>query len=134
MATGWAGDGAVQDQIDATIKDGIERVRSQLPQGSGLSRCEECDDPIPKARRKAVPGVRLCVSCQEMHDDEQRSVREGLNYAVFRSIFVSRLPRRKISRLCPSISRLFLLFSAVSAANRRSNPTPAGIFARSADS
>lgn len=32
MATGWAGDGAVQEQIDATIKDGIKRVRSQLPQ------------------------------------------------------------------------------------------------------
>jgi hypothetical protein len=23
MASGWAGDGAVQDQIDATIKDGV---------------------------------------------------------------------------------------------------------------
>ncbi len=73
MATGWAGDGAVQDQIDATIKDGIERVRSQLPQGPGLARCEECGDPIPKARRKAVPGVRLCVPCQETHDDEQQA-------------------------------------------------------------
>ena len=33
MATGWAGDGAVQDQIDATIKDAIKRVRSQLRRG-----------------------------------------------------------------------------------------------------
>jgi hypothetical protein len=31
MATGWAADGAVQDQIDATIKDGIERARAKLP-------------------------------------------------------------------------------------------------------
>ena len=60
MATGWAGDGAVQDQIDATVKDAIKRVRSQLPQGPGLSHCEECDAAIPEARRKAVPGVRLC--------------------------------------------------------------------------
>lgn len=71
MATGWAGDGAVQDQIDATIKDGIRRVRSQLPQGPGRERCEECDAPIPEARRKAMPGVRLCVPCQEEHDREQ---------------------------------------------------------------
>ena len=71
MATGWAGDGAVQDQIDATVKDGIKRVRSQLPQGPSLSHCEECDTPIPEARRKAVPGVRLCVPCQEAHDEEQ---------------------------------------------------------------
>lgn len=71
MATGWAQDGAVQDQIDATVKDGIERVRSQLPTGPSLRRCEECDAAIPKARRDALPGVRLCVPCQEAHDAEQ---------------------------------------------------------------
>lgn len=68
MATGWAGDGAVQDQIDATVKDGIQRVRSRLPQGPGLEQCEECDAAIPEARRKAIPGVRLCVNCQEIQD------------------------------------------------------------------
>ena len=71
MATGWAGDSAVQDQIDATIKDAIKRVRSQLPQGAGLTHCEECDAKIPAARRKAVPGVRLCVGCQEIRDQDQ---------------------------------------------------------------
>lgn len=71
MATGWAGDGAVQDQIDATIKDAIQRARSQLPTGPGLTHCEECDKEIPEARRKAVPGVRLCIACQEAHDEEQ---------------------------------------------------------------
>lgn len=71
MATGWAGDGAVQDQIDATIKDGIERVRNRMAQGPGLSHCEACDSPIPEARRKAVPGVRLCVACQEAEDREE---------------------------------------------------------------
>src|SRR3546814_16606937 len=65
MATGWAGDGAVQDQIDATVKDAIKRVRSQLPQGPTLRRCEDCDVEIPEARPKAVPGVRLCVDCQQ---------------------------------------------------------------------
>lgn len=71
MATGWAGDGAVQDQIDATVKDAIKRARSQLPSGPGLEHCEECAAPIPEARRKAVPGVRLCVACQEAHDRDQ---------------------------------------------------------------
>lgn len=71
MATGWASDGAVQDQIDATVKDGIKRVRSLLPQGPGLSHCEECEAAIPEARRKAMPGVRLCVPCQEAHDQAQ---------------------------------------------------------------
>ncbi|MEJ6103733.1 TraR/DksA C4-type zinc finger protein [Aeromonas salmonicida] len=33
-------------------------------QGISLHQCEECDDPIPEARRHHVPGVRLCVPCQ----------------------------------------------------------------------
>ena len=68
MATGWAGDTAVQDQIDATVDDAIKRARSRLPSGPGASLCEECDEPIPAARRKALPGVRLCVACQEALD------------------------------------------------------------------
>ncbi len=70
MATGWAGDGAVQEQIDATVKDGIARARSRLPRGESLRHCEECDASIPEARRQAVPGVRLCVACQEARDAE----------------------------------------------------------------
>ncbi|HEX6833264.1 MAG TPA: DksA/TraR family C4-type zinc finger protein [Rudaea sp.] len=71
MATGWAGDGAVQDQIDATVKDAIKRVRARTPKGPSLEQCEECDARIPEARRKAVPGVRLCVACQEARDKEE---------------------------------------------------------------
>ncbi|MBN8262318.1 MAG: DksA/TraR family C4-type zinc finger protein [Xanthomonadales bacterium] len=73
MATGWAGDGAVQDQIDATVKDGIRRARSRLPSGPGLAQCEECDAPIPEARRRAIPGVRVCVACQEARDRDVAS-------------------------------------------------------------
>ena len=71
MATGWAGDGAVQDQIDATVKDAIKRARAQLPAGPGLLHCAECGAEIPEARRKALPGVRLCVACQAEQDKEQ---------------------------------------------------------------
>ena len=73
MATGWAGEGAVQEQIDATVKDAIKRARSQLRSGPGLTHCEECDTPIPEARRQAVPGVRLCVDCQAQHDEDAAS-------------------------------------------------------------
>lgn len=68
MATGWAGDGAVQDQIDATVEDAIKRARSRMREGPGRTHCEECEAPIPEARRKAVSGVRLCVACQEAED------------------------------------------------------------------
>ncbi len=74
MATGWAGDGAVQDQIDATVDDAIARARRQLKQGPGLTHCEQCDAPIPEARRRAVPGVRLCVACQQAQDEEEQGL------------------------------------------------------------
>ena len=68
MATGWAKEGAEQDQIDATIKDAIKRAKSQLPSGPSLESCEHCGAKIPEARREAVPGVRLCLTCQEAAD------------------------------------------------------------------
>lgn len=74
MAGGFAKDGAVQDQIDATIEDAVKRARSQMPQGESVKTCVECDASIPEARRKAIPGVRLCISCQEAHDKKQATV------------------------------------------------------------
>jgi phage/conjugal plasmid C-4 type zinc finger TraR family protein len=71
MATGWAGDGAVHEQIEATVRDAVERARSRLPTGPGLDACEECDAEIPEARRRAVPGVRLCVTCQAARDADE---------------------------------------------------------------
>jgi len=70
MAGGWSSDGAVQDQIDATIEDAVQRARSSIPRGESLTRCEECDAKIPEARRKVIPGVRLCVKCQSKIDTE----------------------------------------------------------------
>ena len=78
MAGGFAKDGAVQDQIDATIEDAVNRARDQLPRGESLTNCEECDAGIPVARREAVPGVRLCVKCQTERD-KKNVVTSGYN-------------------------------------------------------
>ncbi len=78
MATGWARDGAVQEQIDASVEDAVERARSQLPRGKSRRHCEECGAAIPEARRKAVPGARLCVACQSERDG-QRGPGAGYN-------------------------------------------------------
>lgn len=64
MATGWAHEGAVMDQIEDTITDGVLTARARLPVGAGAEHCVECGDDIPEARRKALPGARTCVSCQ----------------------------------------------------------------------
>ena len=68
MAVGWAGDNAVNDQIEDTVQDEIARARRALSKGPGLRYCEECGEEIPEARRKAVPGVRLCIRCQQQAD------------------------------------------------------------------
>lgn len=72
MATGWAPEGAELEQMDATVKDAVARARSHLPAGPGATRCVECGEEIPEARRQAVPGARHCVSCQQARDRATR--------------------------------------------------------------
>lgn len=73
MASGWTQDGAVQEQIDATVASEVGRARSRLTRGESLAKCEECDEPIPEARRLAVPGVRRCILCQAEADQVEKS-------------------------------------------------------------
>ena len=77
MAGGWTRDGAVLDQIEDTVADGVLSARARLPAGEGADHCVECGDEIPAARRRALPGARTCVRCQAGRD--QRVVRGGLN-------------------------------------------------------
>ena len=78
MAGGWSRDGAVQDQIDASVEDAVKLARSRLPDGESFMHCEECEAAIPEARRKAMLGVRLCVSCQSDLEEKQ-TARIGIN-------------------------------------------------------
>jgi phage/conjugal plasmid C-4 type zinc finger TraR family protein len=74
MAVGWSRDGAVQEQIDATVESAVQLARSRLPDGESLIHCEECGIAIPEARRKAMLGVRYCVGCQSELEKRQRTV------------------------------------------------------------
>ncbi|MFB9869009.1 DksA/TraR family C4-type zinc finger protein [Vreelandella sulfidaeris] len=73
MAGGWSKDGAEQEQIENTLDDAVQRARHQLPRGESLKECDECGEPIPEARRQALPGVRLCIDCQVKADKKQSS-------------------------------------------------------------
>jgi phage/conjugal plasmid C-4 type zinc finger TraR family protein len=79
MATGWAREGAVQEQIDASVDDAVERARRRLPAGPSANRCEECGAEIPAARRNALPGVRRCVACQSELDAAEGRGHAGYN-------------------------------------------------------
>jgi phage/conjugal plasmid C-4 type zinc finger TraR family protein len=76
MAGGWAKDGAVGEQIEASINDELARLRAQpKPQGESLTHCAECEEPIPEKRRLAIIGVKLCLECQSERDG--RMVQRG---------------------------------------------------------
>lgn len=48
------------------LQASLDRIQTENSrQGPSLLFCEDCGEEIPEARRKAVPGCRLCVSCQK---------------------------------------------------------------------
>lgn len=48
--------------------------RFVVPVGPARACCAECDEPIPPARIKAVPGCQLCIDCQQ---DLERMQKNG---------------------------------------------------------
>lgn len=68
MAGGWTRDGAVQDQIDDSVKDAVSLARALLPVGESAEECDDCGEVIPPKRRTALAGVRTCVACQSQRD------------------------------------------------------------------
>ncbi|MEM9798085.1 MAG: DksA/TraR family C4-type zinc finger protein [Pseudomonadota bacterium] len=79
MAGGWTRDGAVGEQIEASIQEELARLRAKPgPDGESLTHCAECDEPIAEARRKALPGVKLCLDCAAERDGH-RAMRPGIN-------------------------------------------------------
>lgn len=79
MAGGWTRDGAVQDQIDDTVKDAVLAARARLAagEGEGETHCVECGEEIPECRRRVMPGARTCVDCQSCRDG--RTAAAGIN-------------------------------------------------------
>ncbi len=79
MAGGWAKDGAVSEQIEASINDELARMKARkAPVGESLKYCAECDEEIPERRRIALPGVKLCVDCAAERDGRPQD-RGGFN-------------------------------------------------------
>ncbi|GKW43275.1 TraR/DksA family transcriptional regulator [Pectobacterium parvum] len=62
-----------QDMLDHQIAN----ARNRLPV---VSACigEECDNPIPEARRAAIVGVTRCAPCQDILEKKRKHYRGGL--------------------------------------------------------
>lgn len=68
MAKGWGSEDAATEQMQDTLDDAVMKARSRLPSGESAKHCDECVEPIPEGRRQALPGVRLCIGCQQELD------------------------------------------------------------------
>lgn len=82
MAGGWARDDAVNEQIEVSTAEAVARARlraRRVDAAASALVCEDCDEPIPDARRVAIPGVQLCVACQSERDRSRRSNAGSMN-------------------------------------------------------
>lgn len=54
------------DYIEWRTEQALKARQAASREAVFLSRaiCMQCDEPIPAARRKAMPGVQFCVRCQ----------------------------------------------------------------------
>lgn len=62
----------VADIANEMEQERITRIlnnRQQTSNHKSAIDCRECDDPIPEARRVAIPGVVTCVHCQMLNED-----------------------------------------------------------------
>lgn len=82
MASGWAGDNAVNEQIDASIHDKVTRIRSSVSKGVSADYCEDCNQKIPEQRKRALQGVRCCVHCQSERDGTRHRFSKPNTYRI----------------------------------------------------
>ena len=57
-------------EIELELMERERQVLIERMQLREVSRthCAECDEAIPQARQVAVPGVRMCIDCQEVEE------------------------------------------------------------------
>ncbi|WP_237673661.1 TraR/DksA family transcriptional regulator [Vreelandella profundi] len=62
------------DQLDRASEITQQRLeaalarRTQLSINAFNSECEDCDHPIPTARRNAAPWATTCIECQSIRE------------------------------------------------------------------
>lgn len=67
-----------QERQAETLQRQINKVVNR-PVKVSASFCEDCDEPIPEARRAAVMGVDKCAGCQDIAE------RAGKHFGVNKS-------------------------------------------------
>jgi len=64
MSTAWAGGtDAIMERMEQMTALFVEETRKSMYTGESATHCEECGEPIPESRRKAIP-CQYCLACQ----------------------------------------------------------------------
>lgn len=64
MSTAWAGGtDAIAERMEKMTELFVAETRKAMYQGESAAECEECGEPIPEARRKAI-ACKYCLPCQ----------------------------------------------------------------------
>jgi len=64
MSTAWAGGAdAIAERMEKMTELFVAETRKAIYQGESATECEECGEPIPEARRKAI-ACKYCLPCQ----------------------------------------------------------------------
>ena len=72
MSTAWAGGtDAIVERMEQMTHLFIEEQRKAMYSGESATHCEECGEPIPESRRKAIP-CKLCLPCQTEQEKKAR--------------------------------------------------------------
>lgn len=67
MAVGFGSIDGVQETIATTVANAVDFARANMYRGVSPEFCDECDEPIPIARRQAIE-TRYCIKCQNLFD------------------------------------------------------------------
>lgn len=56
------------DYMDWRLEQTLKARQRKVTTVASRADCVRCGEPIPAARREAVPGVQLCVECQSIRE------------------------------------------------------------------
>lgn len=79
MANGLAPDGAVLDQIDDMLGDGLSVASVRMSIGPSADESYACGGLIPARWHAAMPSVRTCVACQAACDHASAAAFFGID-------------------------------------------------------
>lgn len=72
MSIAWAGGtDAIIERMEEMTKLYVEETRKSMYTGESATHCEECGEPIPESRRKAIP-CKYCLACQSALEKKSR--------------------------------------------------------------